>query len=799
MSTITNQVEKINSGAISFRNWRIVLGSYPTLGYRRLALTVFREYGCIAFTRGLACRGKAAKDVDIVSLGYRYAVVWPSEHPDGGIYQWYKNCKNPDGQPLGLDGIPNPMELPILPDAWVDYITVGRMPFHIDEIDMEFQGSAAIDWATENFPEINNMCYRMKQKLGLHKRKIKADPSSHDKMINAHWNMTRLAAEGHYGWGVAIQDINQFYADDVEDREKRGRSELQGEIRRSITNAVRKIKLQIEDAGGIPPNDPECVCVGLRDVDKYDTTHRGNGEHFKDLKEIDGEPTIYYVSDWKKWIVWDKETNRWLIDEENGGLIRRQWFDVEDRQKEFVASLKADYDTEVENATNSGFPARGSAAAVPDSLIKARNKWDKWSKFVLKSGDNYHAEASIRAAANQGLTIDSKKLNWNKNLIACTNGVLEIDQKNKRVNFREQDLDDLITMNTGIEWHENPNPESTRMWNCFVDTFIPDAAIQRMAQMAIGHTLLEGNQERVFIICLGQTSTGKSTAVRLWGKAMGDYGAPVGKTFFQGQHKFKPSLILNARKTMVYTTEFDGNTVISTAVVKEYTGGDSTETERKGVDAVSKDELNFVPILATNLMPSLSEPDMALFRRLYILPFDEIISQDDEDKKFGLRLEKEFLDAVLHWIIDGLILYMQNGEHLIRNKFTEALVNDAVIEMGDWASEFIDACLEKHEHHDNYKIDKAIWTQQRPEWTINNPTMWQHLQAWMFSVGYQAKDIPTENMMTRRFRALGMRKEKDNVWVNGRSGKYWLGVRFRPGAQIFTIQPGAFQTKAKNN
>lgn len=67
--------------------------------------------------KGLGFRGKAAKDIDIISLGYRYAIVWPSLHPNGEIYWWF-----PPGAPLTVEGrkewdlvIPNPMSLPLLP------------------------------------------------------------------------------------------------------------------------------------------------------------------------------------------------------------------------------------------------------------------------------------------------------------------------------------------------------------------------------------------------------------------------------------------------------------------------------------------------------------------------------------------------------------------------------------------------------------------------------------------------------------------------------------------------------------
>ncbi|MFI0423358.1 AAA family ATPase [Spongiactinospora sp. 9N601] len=66
---------------------------------------------------GLMWPGKAGSDIEIVHHGIRYAIVWPSVHPDtGDTYRWL----GPDGQPCG---IPEFGDIPSLPDAWVTGLT----------------------------------------------------------------------------------------------------------------------------------------------------------------------------------------------------------------------------------------------------------------------------------------------------------------------------------------------------------------------------------------------------------------------------------------------------------------------------------------------------------------------------------------------------------------------------------------------------------------------------------------------------------------------------------------------------
>lgn len=61
-------------------------------------------------------RTRFGDHVDIIRRDHRYAMVWPSVHPDTGtVYQWYDT----DGQPCE---IPRPADLPALPSMWVDFL-----------------------------------------------------------------------------------------------------------------------------------------------------------------------------------------------------------------------------------------------------------------------------------------------------------------------------------------------------------------------------------------------------------------------------------------------------------------------------------------------------------------------------------------------------------------------------------------------------------------------------------------------------------------------------------------------------
>ena len=68
--------------------------------------------------------GKAAPDIDVVQAHHRYAVVWPSVHPDLGTpYVWY----DAEGEPL--DGPPSVDDMEYLPQAWIDHLRAEEREF----------------------------------------------------------------------------------------------------------------------------------------------------------------------------------------------------------------------------------------------------------------------------------------------------------------------------------------------------------------------------------------------------------------------------------------------------------------------------------------------------------------------------------------------------------------------------------------------------------------------------------------------------------------------------------------------
>lgn len=756
--------------------------------------------------RGLAFRGKIDKDIEVIQKGHRYAVVWPSVHPEGGTYWWFPPGTVPSsaGRKIWNGSLFSAWELPLLPEPWIDFLTNGKVLATEDGlIDVDSSVQDVYDWAEDTFHGEHDAkpCSLMRKKLDLHKKHVEDEATSHDKLTNGHWNLIRLAAEGHLGWSEAVVELESHFKQVTLKRGKRGLDEVNGEIFRSRIQALRKIKGQVDDRIkiGATAIDAECTKLGicgsgsadtqnlasvdaggnvsdvngdvdldeladiprgaLKGVPEYELNDDGNAEHLFDMfSNLSVGPGFRYA-DGYGWIIWHEKSSSWVRDETGDEQIRRMWQKVKQRQVDYATALYDDWENKVKALGNGGNSPAGSAAGltgITDIDVKiARAKYEKWRKFSEQSGNNTNAKGALEAARSiTQVKIPMDVLDQNPYLMGVGNGVLELDRSDIRL--RKGVPTDYITMNTGVNW-EHPSEHAQNLWEDYLNTFLPDLELRRCLQIALGYSLLGGNMERKIIVLKGATTTGKSTMVDAVITSLGDYGQDVNQSIFQN-HKLNPVLANALKKRIVGCSEFDDRDELSASQVKRIAGEDVIQVELKNSNVTIEQKPMFTSVLATNEVPKIAGADKALENRLIVFPFNSKASKDKPDQRATIRAICK--TAIFWWLVEGYQQYRVLGE-LPQTQ-----------SMRDARKQFMSDLDEIQEFANEY-----LQPATSPQGYVSRKEVYEKYRMWCIEGNIQSRDIASMTKFTRRMKALGYQTPDKVIRVNGKLDRWWIGVR----------------------
>lgn len=762
--------------------------------------------------RGLAFRGKVDKDIEVIRKGHRYAMVWPSINPESGgtLYWWFPPGVKPDkpGKDAWDGKIPNAKEFPLLPDAWIDYLTNNRVLATDDEIiDVDSSVREIDDWATDTFhgDDESPPCERMRQKLNLHLKKLEGTATFHDLLTAAHWNIVRLAFEGHVGWCEAINEYEAAFCEAVAKRgggtTDRDLPTLHKEIFRSRVQAMRKIKGESDKrvADGVAAVDPCCGRTGacraidagtgtdgtgtnsnslppvggddssrdgtseppgefddvpkgsVKPVSEYEQNDYGNAKHFYDyFSNVSNGPSMRWVKG-MGWIIWHEGENpHWESDPDGDQIIRRMWQKIRDRQSAYVDACFGDYQQKAEDFI------KGLNGVTETDVKIAKAIYEKWRKFSESNGNVRNSENAIKALRSiESVKKDINDLNNNPFLLGVANGVVELGRDH--VELRKANINDFVTFNTNVPW-EAPSNHSMNIWKDYLDTFLPDPELQKCVQVAMGYCIIGGNPEKKMIVLKGDPNTGKSTMINAIESALGEYSQSVGQSVFQN-HKLNPVLAKALSKRVIVCSEFDEQDQLSASQVKKLTGdSDTVQAELKGSNETVEKVPDFVPILATNEVPGIKGADKALDNRLHVIPFE--ITPNTISVGASNIVIKTCKVAVLNWLIEGYIEYRQLGYLPLTQQMKDAK-KKFVSELDEIAT-FADEC---------------VADQTSPQGYVSRKDMFDKFSIWWIENDFRGHEKPSKPKFTRRMKALGYQSRDTRYRVNGHLDHWWTGIK----------------------
>lgn len=436
----------------------------------------------------------------------------------------------------------------------------------------------------------------------------------------------------------------------------------------------------------------------------------GNGIRFS---KIFGE-TVRFCNTSRKWYIWNGEI--WRKDENQ---------EINRLANEVILAIYSEAEKCIEEET--------------------RQKLFRWAK----TSESLTKRNSMIGSAQPYLSVTSDKWDKDINLFNCKNGTFELDTGI----FREHRKEDYITKRSGVTY--NPDAECP-VWKEHISLiFNDDEELIEAFQMMSGYTLLGDNPEQAFFILFGSGMNGKTVTQRIISDILGDYAINVSpdtlmKRYSSGGNARSDIVRLKGSR-FISSGEGDEGDILSEKLIKLITGGD-TITARNLYESESEISVGGKIWFATNHKPTIKGTDYAIWRRVWLIPFNVTIPIEIRDSKIPEKLHAE-VAGIFNWMIEGLQNYYDNSSRLTKPTQVQAATEKYRTE-SDLVGEFINDC---------YIIDLDNLT-----WSVKKTDLRDRFEQWCEETDEQelSKKAFTQKLQERGFQQIKGRRE-------------WAGLRLK--------------------
>lgn len=187
---------------------------------------------------GLVWPGKLGPGIDVIYRHYRYMVLPPSIHPDGGQYRW-ANLKG-DSLRASKGYFPSPDEFSDLPDRW-QILATGNGYTRRDRAKVDSRLWISEHGSGKPCPELRRVLSRHQRDLRKH-----ADAGGmHDAMLNGIWAILAEISSGHSGGYKVLSRLKESWLDQAEDSGRRESAfQAETEWSRAIIGAIEKTAVE---------------------------------------------------------------------------------------------------------------------------------------------------------------------------------------------------------------------------------------------------------------------------------------------------------------------------------------------------------------------------------------------------------------------------------------------------------------------------------------------------------------------------------------------------------------------------
>lgn len=359
---------------------------------------------------------------------------------------------------------------------------------------------------------------------------------------------------------------------------------------------------------------------GFTPLPENQEIHRTDSGNAQNLILVKGS-ALRYCKPRNTWYIWDKA--RWKSDETG----RIYWLAMQTVHMMF-------------HRAQSGEAAIDKAAA--------RHAQDSESRRALY--DMVKLAGSFPAIAIHPDKLDADL--WQLNL---QNGSLDL----RTVKLHRHERRNLITKLAPVRY--DPAAKCP-LWNKFLARILADnGALIDFLKRAVGYSLTGDTSEHALFFLYGTGANGKTTFLRALQAVFGDYACQADPDLLLStnnpQHTTNIARLEKARLTVCMEVE-EGRSM-RTSIMKQLTGGDKRTARR-----MHKDFHEYEPTdkiwLGANNKPRIRGQELAIWRRIKLIPFTVTIPEDEQDKHLVGKLIAEG-PGILNWALEGCREWQDEG------------------------------------------------------------------------------------------------------------------------------------------
>ncbi|QGU05122.1 bifunctional DNA primase/polymerase [Corynebacterium comes] len=608
--------------------------------------------------RGLKWASKVCADVEVIQKNHRYSAVWPSE-VEGEMYRWYIGDEEIE--------IPNVKDLPVLPQAWINYLQRGNLIkrhapseyFGNTEAD-EWLSKVAPGWA--DAPSAGFL-------TGLEPKLEAMVGNAHDTLNDSLWWAVRYAVlDGQPGLKAAIEALKaKFFAEAERDYKETAETEYA----RNYLGAVNKTRGDIEHKKATPflVKYSPALLTGftlLTGAQKAAKAHEDLTEKINRSMRMPAPlavPRLIALLCPELVTVRNSGSEDSILNMAVGETL--QYGDLREILEKTVMPEIHRYRIQFED--DSDEDKAGKAV-----LSKALALCEANRPVAL-------FENTANAVRDMGRKFTASKIDANPYLLGVGDEVLDlqavIDNPDGGLEswLRPREYEDAVTKSLtldiraglkSLEYREQSPIAKETHTERLLKVIQPDEDTRQFLQKALGYSMFGKNKAHKFFVWFGPGGSGKGSIVDSVMSVLGEdvYASQITPEQFKKGSASKPDPEYTKSLTtrMTFVNETDEGTKIDASAIKRAT--ESRSGRALHSNNVVKQDGNTITFM-TNRVFSF-EHDSGVERRLAVIPFTQAkkaVKEAQPHINSEWREHEEEKVWFLNWLLEGFALSMSEG------------------------------------------------------------------------------------------------------------------------------------------